>query len=158
MASASASKPKHAAWMMGAVALVAFGIGEGGRLLLVSLEPTRVQWHRTFLVSSEPLVPVWLAILVVAFVWLRLGDKGLASGVGLYVGGALCNLSELAWLGGVANCIPAFGYVFSFGDVSASAGCLFAFPSILKHSCRVWLVRQSAMSDPIRHARPDRTI
>jgi lipoprotein signal peptidase len=79
----------------------------------------------------------------VTFVGLRLEDKGLAIGAGLYIGGGLCNLSELAWLGGVADYIPVFGYVWSLGDVIAFVGCLFAFPSFLKHGRRVWLARRS---------------
>jgi hypothetical protein len=50
----------------------------------------------------------------------------------------LANLVELGFDGGVADYIPAGGYVFSLGDVAAALGCLFMYPPLVGAAIGWW--------------------
>ena len=124
---------------MAGVSLLALGAAELGRAVAVAYDPSGVQLNAFADMTLQPLVRMaWLGLTLAIFLWSAPGGVLVRSGFGLYLGGALANLVELGFGGGVANYVAVGGDVFSFGDLAAALGCLFMFPGLVAAGTRWW--------------------
>jgi hypothetical protein len=128
-------------------------VSELGRAVAIAYDPSSVQMHTYADVTSEVAARMaWLGVAVAAFPWSAPAGFFATAGFGLYLGGALANLVELRFAGGVADYLPAGGYVFSIGDVAVALGCLFMYPPLVAAGVSWWTRRRNPAMTTLRRA------